>query len=223
MRRTKNVAAKATSATDRVAADTAMSMRIGAAATTRTSTAKTGQRDAGGMSEAAPRMMEAPTTTPKKMRESADALDAGPTATTIATATTTALLGPMAQGTIMRKTSQPLVATGHRNILIKTSTLPANVPRSPQLPQVLVLPQPLLIKPNDTLQSPRLLSCRSLHLFQDLSPPATFHTPTSMELGHHTLEELRIHSLRRHQLPSLQCSLALSRLHLLSTLMGTHL
>lgn len=223
MRKMRSVAAEATSATDRVAADTAMSMRIGAAATTRTSTAKTGQTDAGGMSEAAPRMMEAPTTTPKKTRESADTFDAGPTAITIATATTTAFLDPMAQGTVMRKTSRPLVATDHRSILIKTSILSANVPRSPQLPQVLVLPQPLLIKPNDTLQSPRLLSCRSLHLFQDLSPPATFHTPTSMELGHHTLEELRIRFHRRQQLPSLLCSLASSRLHLLSTLTGTHL
>ena len=56
MRRTKNVAAKATNATNRVAAGTAMSVMTGAATPTRTLTVKTDramrQSDAGGTSEA---------------------------------------------------------------------------------------------------------------------------------------------------------------------------
>ena len=219
----RNVAAKAIGAIDRVAAGTATSMRTGAAATTRTLTVKTEramrQIDAGGMSEAAPRMMEAPTTTPRKLRESADTVDVEPTATTIATATTTALLGPMAQGTTMRQTSRPLAATDHRSILTQKSTLPANVPRSPQLPQMLVPQQCLLSRPNDKTPSPRLPSYLLLHLFQDLSPSVISHTLTSMELGHHIPEELQMHFPRRQQLPYLLCSLVLPRVHL----KGTHL
>lgn len=161
--------------------------------------------------------------TPTKPRESADTLDAGLTATTTATATTMAFLDPMAQGTAMRQSSRPLAATDSRNILIQTSTLPANVPRLPQLPQVLVPQQHWLNKPNDMPQWPRLPSCRSLHQFQDLSPSATSRTLTSMALAHHTLEELQMHFLRRQQLPSLRCSLMSSRVYLWSTLMGTHL
>jgi hypothetical protein len=90
------------------------------------------------MSEAAPRMMEAPITTLKNPRESADVLGAGLTATTIATATTMVILDPMAQSIAMRQT---LAATDHRNILIQMSTRPANVPRPPQLLRVLALQQ----------------------------------------------------------------------------------
>lgn len=161
--------------------------------------------------------------TPRRPRESADTLEAGPTATAIATATMTGFLDQTAQGTVMRQTSHPPAATDHRIILIRMSTLPANVPRSLQLPQVLVPQQHLPTKPNETIQSPRLPSCRLLHLFRDLSLSATSHTPTSMELGRHTLEELRIHFLRRQQLLSRLCSQASSRVHLCSTLLGTRL